>query len=305
MSLVNEAEPITAPETTRDHAQPHEALFWRRAALWGSAHGPRWFARYAPPVIGWVAAACVPSARRAVQRNLHRVRGPASPLRDTRDVLATFGAYASCLAEVLSNESPDGPKAPRAVVRGERFVRPIARSGQGMVIVTAHTAGWEVIGPLLGKEYGLDLMLVTHPEPNARAGRLQDEARRRGGVKVAHVGDALSSLPLLRHLREGGVIALQLDRVVPGMRTREVPLLGRKGAVPAGPFRLAQLAGVPVVPIFCARQGHRSDRIDASEPRRIPRRASEAEIDAVAAHVAGCMTTFLRAYPTQWFQFGT
>lgn len=239
-----------------------------------------------------------------MRRNLHRVRGPASPLRDTRDVLSTFGTYASCLAEVLSNDGPDGPKKPRAYVVGERFVRSVVRERRGMILVTAHTAGWEVVGPLLGASYALDLVLVTHAEPEARAGRLQDEARRRSGVSIAHVGDPLASLPLLRHLRAGGVVALQLDRVVPGMRTRPAPLLDSDGELPEGPFRLARLSGCPIVPVFCARRGYREYFVQVFEPRYLERHASEAVIDDVAAHVGACMTRFLREHPTQWFQFG-
>ena len=293
-----------APELTREEPAPHEAFFWRRAARWGSARGPDWFVKYAPPVIGWAAAALVPSARAAVRRNLHRVRGPAPPLQDTRDVLSTFGTYASCLAEVLSNESPTGPKRPNACVLGERFVRSALRDRRGMVLVTAHTAGWEIVGPLLGRSFGLDMMLVTHAEPNAAAGALQDQARRRSGVSIAHVGDPLASLPLLRHLRGGGVVALQLDRMVPGMRTRTVPLLGAFGELPEGPFRLAQVSGAPIVPIFCARRGHRDYLIRAFEPRRLERRASEDAVDEAAAHPAASMTAFLKQHPTQWFQFG-
>jgi KDO2-lipid IV(A) lauroyltransferase len=149
------------------------------------------------------------------------------------------------------------------------------------------------------------MMIVTHPEPNAAAGRLQDEARRRAGVAVAHVGDEpLASLPLLHHLRGGGVVALQLDRVVPGMRTRSVPLFGRPAAIPEGPFLLARLSGAPILPIFCARRGYREYVVHAFEPRRLERRASEATIDEAAVHVASCMTRFLREHPTQWFQFG-
>lgn len=292
-------------QQTRDEPRAHEALFWRKAARWGATRGPGWFVRYSPPVIGWAAAALVPSARHAVLRNLRRVRGEASLFRDARDVLATFGTYASCLTEVLSNDAPDGPKKPRAYILGERRVREVLREQRGMVLVTAHTAGWEVVGPLLGKTYGLDLLLVTHAEPDRHAGKIQDDARRRAGVSIAHVGtDPLASLPLLRHLREGGVVALQLDRVVPGMRTRPVRLLDQRGSVPEGPFRLAQLSGAPIVPIFCARRGYREYFVQVFEPQRISRRAGDEEIEKATRNVADAMTKFLRAHPTQWFQFG-
>jgi KDO2-lipid IV(A) lauroyltransferase len=173
-----------------------------------------------------------------------------------------------------------------------------------MVLVTAHTAGWDVVGPLLGKTYGLDLVLVTHAEPDTRAGRLQDEARRRAGVSIAHVGDPLASLGLLRHLRAGGVVALQLDRIMPGMRTRAAALFGTEGEVPEGPLRLAQLSGAPIVPVFCARRSHREYLVEVFEPCRLERRSTPGALDEVAEHLATCMTRFLRAHPTQWFQFG-
>lgn len=291
-------------EPTHDAAGAHEGALLRRAARWG-ASGPEWWLRYGPPVFGWMAAGLLPDARRAVLRNLERVRGPASPVQNTRDVLATFGAFASCLTEVLSNESGRGPRRPRALVLGERHVKDVVQARRGVVLVTAHTAGWDIVGPLLGRAYGLDLILVMHGEPDARAGEIQDAARRRAGISIARVGDdPLSSLPLLRHLQKGGVVALQLDRVVPGMRTRRTPLLGTDGELPEGPFRLAALSGAPLLPIFCARRGHREYLVQAFEPVRVPRRASDASLDGAANAVADAMTRFLRAHPTQWFQFG-
>ncbi|MFO0741310.1 MAG: lysophospholipid acyltransferase family protein [Labilithrix sp.] len=291
-------------QPTHEAAGTHEGAFLRRAARWG-ASGPEWWLRFGPPVFGWMAAGLLPGARNAVLRNLERVRGPASPVQNARDVLATFGTFASCITEVLSNESARGMKRPHALVVGERFVREVVEAKRGIVLVTAHTAGWDIVGPLLGKTYGLDLVLVTHAEPDASAGDIQDAARRRAGVAIARVGDdPLSSLPLLRHLQRGGVVALQLDRVVPGMRTRRADLLGEPGELPEGPFRLASLSGAPIVPIFCARRGHREYLVEVCEPVRLDRRASEAELDEAAARVGASLTRFLRAHPTQWFQFG-
>ncbi|AKV02423.1 Lipid A biosynthesis lauroyl acyltransferase [Labilithrix luteola] len=282
----------------------HERLFWRRLAHWGASRGPEWWVRYSPPVFGWAAAALVPKARRAVRRNLREIRGPASLRDDARDVLATFATYASCLAEVLSNDADGGPRAPNAVIHGGAFVRETMAIQRGIVIVTAHTAGWETVGPLLGRDYGLPMMLVMANERDGKAQSLQDGARKRSGLEITHVGsDPLASLPLLRHLRAGGVVALQLDRAVAGMRTRSVELLGRAGEVPEGPLRLAQLSGAPILPVFCARTGYRQYVIQAFAPRKLERRADDADLDQAAQYLATCMTTFLRAYPTQWFKF--
>lgn len=293
---------MSEPRTPR----PHEALFWRRLAHWGASKGPEWWVRYSPPVFGWAAAALVPSARRAVVQNLHRIRGDGSRVEDARDTLRTFGNYASCLAEVLSNDAAGGPRSPHTTVNHQEYVHHAGSLGKGIVMVTAHTAGWESAGPVLARNQGLKMMIVMEAEPDPGAMSLQDEARRRAGVAILHAGgDPLAALPLLRHLKEPrAVVALQLDRFAPGMRTRPVTLLGEPSRMPEGPVRLAQMSGAPIVPAFCARVGYREYVIDIYEGRTVPRRATEAELDGVMQYLADSMTDFLRRNPTQWFHFG-
>jgi KDO2-lipid IV(A) lauroyltransferase len=284
--------------------RPHEALFWRRLAHWGASRGPEWWVRYSPPVFGWAAAALVPSARRAVVRNLHRIRGPAPVATDAREVLATFSNYASCLAEVLSNDAEEGPRGPETVHRRPEHVHDARKHGKGIIMVTAHTAGWETVGPVVARNQGLKMMMVMQPEADARARELHDEARKRAGVAIVHAGDdPLAALPLLRHLRSGGVVALQLDRVAPGMRTRDVTLLGQPAKIPEGTLKLAQVSGAPILPVFCARLGYRRYAVELYESRLVPRHATEAELDAVAQHLADSLGEYLRAHPTQWFNF--
>ncbi len=294
-------KPFTPAEPKR---KPHEGLFWRRLAHWGASQGPEWWVRYSPPVFGYAAAALVPSARRAVLQNLRRIRGPATVTTDLRDVLATFGNYASCLAEVLSNDAKAGPKAPSTRIHREQYVHDARAGGRGIIMVTAHTAGWETVGPVLARDQGLEILIVMQPEADARARALHDEARKRAGVSIVHAGDdPLASLPLLRHLRSGGVVALQIDRSAPGMRTREVELLGERTRIPEGPLRLSQVSGAPVLPVFCARVGHRRYVVELYESRTVPRHATDAELDAVGQHIADSLAAFLREHPTQWFHF--
>lgn len=295
-------EGLSMTEETRP--KPHERLFWRKLALLGATRGPSWWVRYSPPMFGWAAAALVPSARRAVRRNLKRIRGNVDPVQDTRDVLATFGTYASCLAEVLANEKPGGPPPSSARVHGELWMRRAVAEKKGVILCTIHSAGWEAAGPLFGRHLDLEVMVVMQPEPDERARELQDHAREVAGVRVAHVGDdPLASLPLLHHLKAGGAVALQLDRAAPGMRTRRVRLLEHDAEMPEGPLRLAQASGAPLVPVFSARTGHRSYLIEAFPAVHVARQARDADLDAVAQGLADRVGAFLRAHPTQWFNF--
>jgi KDO2-lipid IV(A) lauroyltransferase len=250
-----------------------------------------------------VAAACVPPARQAIARNLRRVRGEASPLRDAVDVGRTFAAYAACLAEALSF----GEKRrtlPRATIYGEPNILAAMARRRGIIFATAHTGGWEAVGPLLSRDHNLDVMLVMEAERDEAARRLHDEAREARGHKVVHVGaDPLASLPLLRHLRAGGVVALQMDRKPQGMRTRAVKLFGNPDGMPEGALRLSQLTGAPIVPMFAARTGYCEYFVKVFSPIVVARDATEAELDASAQKIADAMTAFVRARPTQWFHF--
>jgi KDO2-lipid IV(A) lauroyltransferase len=275
---------------------------WRRMARWGS-RGPEWFVRAAPPVVGLIACALATERRRFITDNLRRVRGERGALRDAVDAARTFTTYASCLAEILGAGSPRG-RLPEALVHGDlRFTDALAE-GKGVLVVTAHTAGWETVGPLLSRDHGLRVMIAEQAERDARASDIQDQARRAHGVLVAHVGDdPLSALPLARHLREGGVVALQLDRVPAGMRAREVTMFGAPARIPEGPLRLAAVTGAPLLPVFAARTGHRRYVVDVGPAVHLPRAPSEADLDGAARAVAGELERFVRTRPTQWFHF--
>src|SRR3954469_22058765 len=97
----------------------HDSAFWRKLARLGAAHGPEWWLRFSPAFFGYAAALVVPGARRAVLHNLRRIHGKERlKAVEAIDVARTFGAYASCLAEVLSNGSKNA-RLPDATILGE------------------------------------------------------------------------------------------------------------------------------------------------------------------------------------------
>jgi phosphatidylinositol dimannoside acyltransferase len=280
-----------------------DGLFWRKVAALGAQHLPEWWIKHAPPLFGAGAALLLTDARGTVRKNIRLIQGQRGALEEATAVAKTFGAYAGCLAEVLSTGSKNGG-TPDVVLVGRRHLDRAVLLKKGIIIATIHTGGWELVGPLLAGYRKCELVMVMQGERDERAREIQDRARRASGLSVVHVGeDPLSSLPLLRHLREESTVALQVDRVSPGMRSIEVQLLSGPFKMPVGPLRLAQVSGAPLVPIFSARTGYRRYIVQAHAPIVIGRRAQDADLERAGQKIADAISEFLKEHPTQWFRF--
>jgi KDO2-lipid IV(A) lauroyltransferase len=280
-----------------------DSAFWRRAIAAGVQHGPDSLVRYSPPIFGLAFGAALPKARELVRANLRRVLGPRPPLSELFDVAAVFSNYASCLTEALLVGSARGYRlTPR--LRGVEHYHACVAEGRGILIATAHTGGWEVAGPLLRGAHPSEVVIVMRRERDEEARAIQDEARRRAGVVVVHIGDSpFDALPLLRYLRGKAVVAMQIDRSYPGMRSREVTFLGAKAQAPEGPLLLASLSGAPILPVFTRRLGFMEYEAVVSPPIRVPRRPSDEDLNRAAQAMTDAMDAFVRANPTQWFHF--
>lgn len=273
----------------------------RRLAHWGALSGPRRFLQYGPSPIGALFGLALPEIRRRVVRNLRRVHGRRAALVEQRQAVETVANYAACFAEAIGSQRKD--TAPRVLVHGQELLDAALERG-GVVLVTAHVGPWDLAAQLLGTSLGADVVIVMEREANEAARELQDRHRQERGLKVLHVGHhPTDALPLIAHLKKGGVAALQLDRAPPSGRVVSVPLFGAPFRVPEGPFVLASLSGAQVVPVFARRLGFFHYELQVSEPISLGRRPSEGELQEAARRAVGAMEAFVRDCPTQWFHF--
>ena len=281
----------------------HDSIFWRRAVDLGVVHGPEPLVRYSPVFFGVAFGAALPRHRRAVLRNLRLALGPRPRAVELRDAAAVFANFAACMTEALAVSSRPGAKLDGAVIGDEPFLEAVA-AGRGVIVATAHTGGWEISGLLLRKLHRQDVIVVMQRERDERAQALQDDARLGAGVRVIRLGgDPLEALPLLAHLRKGGVVAIQVDRLPKGMRGRESRLFGKPWWVPEGPLALAAVSGAPIVPAFTRRLGFMHYEVLAQPAIRVPRRPTPAQLDEAARSLMVDIERFVIENPTQWFHF--
>ncbi|NUP12044.1 MAG: lysophospholipid acyltransferase family protein [Polyangiaceae bacterium] len=278
----------------------HDSATLRRWARWGAVELPDWFVRSSPTVVGCAFALGLPAMRHRISDNLRWVGANGS----MRQTLGVFSKYAHSLAESFAAGSGRNDRIVGRVVGDANFQKARAL-GRGVVIATAHTSGWYAAGPILGSVYTDEVLVVMENERDAAAQQLQDQAKENLGLKVVHVGsDPLAAMPLLSHLRKGGVVALQMDRVPKGQRGVEVSMCGRPFQVPEGPIALAALAGAPILAIFGRRLGYLEYELEVGEAIVLPRKPSRDELARAAQDFATQIERFVQRYPTDWFHFG-
>lgn len=280
-----------------------DSLFWRKFMALGIKHGPEAFVKHSPALFGIGFGLALPVARHRVQATLEHILGPRPAAQEALEVAAVFSNYAHCLTEAMLVGADRGYVVKPRVQNFQHYDTCIEH-GRGVIIATAHTGGWDVAGSMLRRDRNQQVFTVMARERDGRARKLQDEMREKAGVGIIHIGDSpFDALPLLGHLKQKAVVAMQIDRAPPGMRTRNVKLLDKPWRAPEGPLRLAASSGAPLLPVFTRRIDFMQYEAVLGAPIFLPRRPSQEDLDQAAQKLMDVLGPFLKTNPTQWFDF--
>lgn len=176
-------------------------------------------------------------------------------------------------------------------------------AGRGVLLVTVHLGNWEAGAEIL-RRTGVRPLVLTASEPSAELTDARAGARSRRGVDTLVVGaDPFAFVTVIRRLQDGGVVALLMDRPLPGTGV-EVGLLG--GRIQASPAvaELARATGATVLPVFVVLEGQRYrahalpivayDRASLGDRR---------ERVVFTERVLRVFEPVLRQHPEQWYHF--
>jgi predicted LPLAT superfamily acyltransferase len=188
----------------------------------------------------------------------------------------------------------------------EHFDRLVNEPG-GAIILTAHMGSYDLGAHLFAQLSKRQIVMVRAPEIDPQTQSFEEEQRGRKPAESLKVDFSTRAselaIELLDALQSGQIIAIQGDRVTPGITSLPATLFGKKTTLPAGPFALSMAARVPVYPLFIVRLGRRRYRLVVGEPFDVRRTRDRAE--AFEAAVSRWSHELEAAVRQGWFQWYT
>jgi KDO2-lipid IV(A) lauroyltransferase len=127
-------------------------------------------------------------------------------------------------------------------------IKAIHDRGQGMVVVSAHVANWELFAMGMAC-HGCPVAIVAKKMSSPAAQELLEQRRVRTGVTIIYPGGVLERMG--ECLREGKMVGFMVDQHINGARGLRANFFGTPAASIRGLANLIKETGAPVVPI-CA-----------------------------------------------------
>jgi KDO2-lipid IV(A) lauroyltransferase len=170
--------------------------------------------------------------------------------------------------------------------------------GRGVLILTGHIGSWELLGAFLAARLG-GLAVVTGTVHNRPVDQLLQEQRRKMGlIPLPREGDLR---PLIRALRQGGVVAVLLDQNT-RVQNIDVPFFGHPAPTAAGFGKLALRYRVPVLPVAIARAGD-GHHVVHLPPVGLPECGNESAVVEFLRQCNAALETLIRRNPAEWVWF--
>lgn len=248
-------------------------------------------------LLGAVTWRIVPTRRkRMAERNIHlALRVDEASAR--RIAKASWTRFGRMLIEVMAFPKIKGEIGRYARIEGKAHMDEALALGRGVVLATAHSGNWELLGAALALN-GYPLVAVAQKQANADMDRLINEYRTLVGMHVAYKSGVRE---MIRLLDRGHIIGMLMDQDA-GRDGVVLDFFGRKASCPQGPAFLARMRKAPIVPAFI------EEGEDGTHVVRIGKMEFVEETDNKHADIARTtkrLTELIEAHienrPAEWF----
>lgn len=175
-------------------------------------------------------------------------------------------------------------------------------SGRGAIAATMHLGNWD-LGAMRAAELGMPITAIAESLGDRRLDAEVLGTRESQGVSIALLGKGMTKAA--RALRRKELVALVVDRPVPGDDGVSIVFFGRETRVPGGAARLAIMSSAKVVPCAFVRKrpGSPEVRTWADFSLDTPSEGGDQAIQRLTQAIFSAHEKVIRQYPEQWYMF--
>lgn len=281
-------------------------VFWRQFLRWAVLNVPYWIEPFLLAMWALFFVLLWNSGRRGVMYNLKAIIPGSSWLANFFRAYRVFWNFAWTIDDKARFKELH--VVPDWEFVGREHVDRLHEGHGGAIVLTAHMGNYDLGAYLFAALSKRQMVMVRAPEVDPDTRRFEAELDGRTAAEALKVDFSTRSndlaLDLLDALQRGEIIAVQGDRVTPGITSLPATLFGRRTELPVGPFALAMAARVPIYPVFIFRLGRRRYRLVVGEPFEVKRTRDRAEaFEKAMAHWTRELESVLHEAWFQWFYF--
>jgi KDO2-lipid IV(A) lauroyltransferase len=265
----------------------------------------------------WIACNMPPAMRRGLGDVIGELLWPVIPRRRKEmavtNVMVSLGLerteaetiakrsatrFGRMLAEVLYFPQITKDNIGRYIsLQGKEHLEEALHKGRGVVLATAHSGNWELLGAALALN-GFPLTAVVQKQTNAAMDRFINEYRMIAGM---HITYKTGVRDMVRVLNEGKIVGLLMDQN--GNRNGVfVDFFGRPASTAQGAAALARMNDTPVVPAFITENPDGTHTAIIKPAVTINKtRDRDRDIHATTQELTGIIEQHIRQHPHEWF----
>jgi KDO2-lipid IV(A) lauroyltransferase len=182
-------------------------------------------------------------------------------------------------------------------IEGREHLEEALAYGRGVVIATAHSGNWELMGSALALE-GFPIISVAQKQTNAEMDRFFNEYRAMVNVRIVYKQGVHT---ILRLLRENMAIGFLMDQRA-GDSGVIVNFFGRPTPTPPGAAAFARMQNAPIVPIFISETSPGKHTVSIY-PVMWMQKTDDREHDILTTtqKLSDIIEKHIRKYPHEWF----
>ena len=253
-------------------------------------------------MLGRAACATLGRLRRIAERNLHIAFPAISEEERRRILIGSFDHLGRQLGEFAHLRRATAADLAGIVdydVESLSRLQAAQRPGKGIIFVTAHLGGWEILALAHSALHG-PLSILARPIENPRIDRFVRDCRSRFGNVI--VDKKSSGLTCLRILRKGGTLGILADLNSLPQEGVFVPFFGKLACTTLAVAALALPSDATVFPVFAPWNPARRKYVFQGGPAVEVLRSGDHERDlgANTARVTAVIEKIVRQYPDQW-----